>query len=57
MHVASLGTRPTSVNAGIKVLDEFVRFQVLATASMKFTVFWEVAPCSHRTDDGGSTHL
>jgi hypothetical protein len=57
MHVASLGTRPTSVNAGIKVLDEFVRFQVITAASMKFTVFWDVAPCSHRHDDGGSMYL
>jgi hypothetical protein len=24
-----------------------VRFQVLTEASMKFTVFWDVAPCSH----------
>jgi hypothetical protein len=45
-----------------------VRFQVLTAASMKFSVFWDVAPCSHvevdirframnRPDDGGSTHL
>jgi hypothetical protein len=25
----------------------FVRFQVLTAASMKFRVFWDVAPCSH----------
>jgi hypothetical protein len=24
-----------------------VRFQVLTAASMKFRVFWDVAPCSH----------
>jgi hypothetical protein len=24
-----------------------VRFQVLKAASMKFRVFWDVAPCSH----------
>jgi hypothetical protein len=24
-----------------------VRFQVITTASMKFRVFWDVAPCSH----------
>jgi hypothetical protein len=24
----------------------FVRFQVLTAASMKFRVFWDVAPCS-----------
>jgi hypothetical protein len=49
-----------------------VRFQVLTTASMKMTLFWDVAPCSHveasrrlrdayclhyLDDDGGSTHL
>jgi hypothetical protein len=49
-----------------------VRFQVLMAASMKFRVFWDVAPCSlgvdrrlrgayclhHQgPDDGGSTHL
>jgi hypothetical protein len=26
---------------------ENVRFQVIKAASMKFRVFWEVAPCSH----------
>jgi hypothetical protein len=25
----------------------FVRFQVLMAVSMKFRVFWDVAPCSH----------
>jgi len=25
----------------------YVRFQVLTAASMKFRVFWDVAPCSH----------
>jgi hypothetical protein len=49
-----------------------VRFQVLTAASMKFRVFWDVAPCSHvevywsfrgaycihhQGDDGRSTHL
>jgi hypothetical protein len=42
-----------------------VRFQVLAAASMKFKVFWDVLPCSqidgdrhtHGPDDGGSTQL
>jgi hypothetical protein len=24
-----------------------VRFQILMAASMKFRVFWDVAPCSH----------
>jgi hypothetical protein len=24
-----------------------LRFQVLTAASMKFRVFWDVAPCSH----------
>jgi hypothetical protein len=24
-----------------------VRFQVLTAASMKFRIFWDVAPCSH----------
>jgi hypothetical protein len=26
--------------------QSFVRFQVLTTASMKTTVFWDIAPCS-----------
>jgi hypothetical protein len=26
---------------------KFVRFQVLTAVSMKFIVFWDVAPCSH----------
>jgi hypothetical protein len=49
-----------------------VRYQVLTSASMKFTVFWDMPPCSHvevgrrfrgeyclhhSPDDGGSTHL
>jgi hypothetical protein len=45
-----------------------VRFQDLTAASIKMTVFWDVAPCSlveidrrfrgvlHRPDDGGSKH-
>jgi hypothetical protein len=43
------------------------RFQVLTAASMKFRVFWDVAPCRHVEvdrrfrvacpDDGGSTYL
>jgi hypothetical protein len=31
----------------IKIYLIHVRFQVLMTASMKFRVFWDVAPCSH----------
>jgi hypothetical protein len=48
-----------------------VTFQVLTASSMKFRVFWDVAPCSqvevdrrlrvayclHRPDDGSGTHL
>jgi hypothetical protein len=37
-----------------------VRFQVLTATSMKFRVFWDVAPCiqvDDRPDDGGSMHL
>jgi hypothetical protein len=37
-----------------------VRFQVLEAASMKFRIFWDVAPYSHvevDPDVGGSTHL
>jgi hypothetical protein len=48
-----------------------VRFQVLTAASMKMTVFWDVAQCSvveidrrfrgayclHCPDDGSSKHL
>jgi hypothetical protein len=32
-------------------------FQVLTAASIKMTVFWNIAPCSHRLDDGSSKHL
>jgi hypothetical protein len=43
-------------NQILNVID--LRFQVLAAASMKFRVFWDVAQCSHdEVDDGGSTHL
>jgi hypothetical protein len=27
--------------------DDSVRFQVLTAASVKFRVFWNLAPCSH----------
>jgi hypothetical protein len=52
--------------------DRYVRFLVLTAASMKFRLFWDVAPCSHvevdrrfrgayclhhQGDDGGSAHL
>jgi hypothetical protein len=30
-----------------KVQSNYVIFQVLTAASMKFRVFWYVAPCSH----------
>jgi hypothetical protein len=44
------------------ILKRPVRFQVLTAASMKFRVFWDVAPCNHVEvihcpDDGGGTHL
>jgi hypothetical protein len=31
----------------ISALDGGVRFQVLMAASIKFTVFWDAAPCSY----------
>jgi hypothetical protein len=31
----------------LKLILKNVRFQVLMAASMKFRVFWDVAPCSH----------
>jgi hypothetical protein len=41
-----------------------VRFQVLTAASMKVTLFWDIAQCSlvevdrrHQAVDGGSTYL
>jgi hypothetical protein len=34
-----------------------VIFQALTATSMKLTAFWDIAPCSHRPDDGGSKHL
>jgi hypothetical protein len=34
-----------------------VGFEVLTAVSTKMTVFWVVAPCSHRPDDGGSKDL
>jgi hypothetical protein len=40
-----------------KNIEYFVRFQVLTVASMKMTVFWDVALCSLVADDGGSKHL
>jgi hypothetical protein len=30
-----------------KQINNYVRFQVLTAASVKFRVFWDVAPCSH----------
>jgi hypothetical protein len=38
-------------------MPAFVRFQDLTAASMKMTVMWDVALCSHHHDDGGSKHL
>jgi hypothetical protein len=51
----------------------YMKFQVLTEASMKITVFWDIAPCNlvivdrrfrgayclhhHRPNDEGSTHL
>jgi hypothetical protein len=44
-----------------------VRFQLLTSASMKMTAFWDIAPCSvadrrfrgayHRPDDGVCMHI
>jgi hypothetical protein len=28
-------------------MNQYVRFQVLTLTSMKFRVYWDVAPCSH----------
>jgi hypothetical protein len=38
--------RWNSTLAQIKTHGDFVRFQVLTTANMKITVFWDAVPCS-----------
>jgi hypothetical protein len=42
-----------------ELVNELLRFQVLTAASMKMTVFWDVAPCSlveiSGPDDGAAS--
>jgi hypothetical protein len=44
--------RETEVSNKTMIIDiSLVGFQVLTAASMKFRVFWDVAPCSHAEVD------
>jgi hypothetical protein len=49
--IFAMGTSCKQARYTPQKLNLLVSFQVLTAASMKFRVFWDIAPCSHVEKD------